>query len=133
MPVTSGSFNLDKWSWDNNHEVNFCSRERQHIDAFREVYKKVLGDCRMVADHPTPYSFVKVVKVSFWETFLWACNYFMNYRNMIKYEYRVVNVKSLYRERIIARGKKRYNIPEDEFRLYKTLNVDWDDAIGIDH
>ncbi len=86
-----------------------------------------------MADQPTPYSFTKVVKVSFWETFLWACNYFMNYRNMIKYEWRVVNVKSLYRERIIAGGKKRYNIPEDEFRLYKTLNVDWDDAIGIDH
>ena len=124
---------MDKWSWDNNHEVNFCSREKQHVLAFQDVYDKVLNDCDRVSDTPTPYGFPTIIKVSFWSSFLWTCNYFMNYRNKIKYESRVMKIKHLYRERIISRGKKRYNIPEDNIRLYKGLNMDWDDSIGIEH
>lgn len=124
---------MDKWSWDNNHEVNFCSREKEHILAFQSVYNKVLKDCDLVSNTPTPYPFTKFVKVKFWTTFLSACNYCMNYRNMIKYEYRVMMLKKLYRERFVWKSTKRLSIDEDKLRLYKGLNIEWDDAIGVDH
>lgn len=128
-----GSFNLDKWSWDNNHELNFCSKEKEHIKAFQQVYTKVLKDCDEVSKEKQPYKISKLIKVSFWQSFLWACNYLMNYRNIIKYEYRVMWMKKLYREKIIAGRSKRINFPEDKIRLYKGLNIEWDDAIGIEH
>lgn len=124
---------MDKWSWDNNHELNFCSKEREHVHAFQTVYKKVLRDCDEVSSVPVPYKFSKLIKVSFWQTFLWACNYLMNYRNIIKYEYRVMWMKKFYREKVLKTGKKSYNLPEDQMRLYKGLNIDWDDTIGIEH
>lgn len=128
-----GSFNLDKWSWDNNNEVNFCSQEPEHIARFKQVYADIRRETVPVENTPVAVKFARRVKIVFWESFLASCNFFMNYRNKFKFEHTERSLRRLWREEVLDSKKAKLPIPEDSIRLYKCVNFDWDDTIGIEH
>jgi len=131
---TFGSFNLDKWSWDNNNEFNFTTQEPEHIDYFKKVYSQIKQETVPVENSPVTLRFMRRIRIFFWESFLSACNFVMNYRNKYKYEAKEVTLRKLWREEILGGKKaKKLPIPEDSIRLYKCVNFEWDDTIGIEH
>jgi len=130
---SAGSFNLDKWSWDNNNEVNVCSQEAEHIARFKKVYADIRKETIPVESTPVAVKFARRVKIFFWESFMNSSNFFANYRNKFKFEHTEMSLRKLWREEVLDSKKSKLPIPEDSIRLYKCVNFDWDDTIGIEH
>lgn len=129
--VTFGSFNLDKWSWDNNNEINFACKDPMVMSYFDAVYKDIKLESRRVGETYVPVKFGRQIKLFFWENFLNACNFFMNYRNQYKYMHKREALRRVWRE---ARGYDRMReVPEDVKKLHKRTNFEWDETIGIEH
>ena len=79
--LTFGSFNIDKWSWNNNNEINFCTQEDRLIAQYNSIYAKVKGESDLVSTM-TPLKAWQKMKIGFWLWFLDGCNFTMNYRRM---------------------------------------------------
>jgi phosphatidylserine/phosphatidylglycerophosphate/cardiolipin synthase-like enzyme len=131
--LTFGSVNLDKWSWDNNNELNFCSSQPEHLQYFSKVYEKIRSETAPVENAPITLKLARRVQVFFWESFLESCNFVMNYRNKFKYHSKEQTMRRLWQETILNKRASTLDIPEESLRLYKNVNFDWDDSIGIDH
>lgn len=86
-----------------------------------------------VESTPVAVKFARRVKIFFWESFLASCNFFMNYRNKFKFEHTERSLRRLWKEEVLDSKKAMLPIPEDSIRLYKCVNFDWDDTIGIEH
>jgi len=129
--VTIGSFNLDKWSWDNNNEINIESKEFEHVARFKKIYDQVKTECVQV-QKLSPIHLWKRVKIQFWLNLLYLCNFLMNYRRMSKNTARLEGAEKFYFEKIASKDLKSKEDLKGEINLYKRIYYDWDDLIGLD-
>lgn len=128
-----GSFNLDKWSWDNNNELNFKCENEILIHEFNHIYEKVKNECLKV-EKPSPMDFFTRAKIIFWTVFLTGVNFTMNYRRMIRTDARNEGGEKFFKEKILGEGGKKLKdieIPED-IVIYKRIFYSWDEVIGED-
>jgi phosphatidylserine/phosphatidylglycerophosphate/cardiolipin synthase-like enzyme len=66
--LTFGSFNIDKWSWCNNNEVNFYTEDAGHNSWFDGLY----GQVKLDSERVKAQGAAKVgqrLRIGFWEGF----------------------------------------------------------------
>ena len=128
--LTFGSFNIDKWSWNNNNEINFCTQEDRLIKQYNSIYAKVKSECDQVTTM-TPLKAWQKMKYAFWIWFLDGCNFTMNYRRMQKTAARIEGGDKFYYDKLLA-GEVPEEALDGHINLYKRCYYDWDDVFGFD-
>jgi phosphatidylserine/phosphatidylglycerophosphate/cardiolipin synthase-like enzyme len=66
--LTFGSFNIDKWSWCNNNEVNFYTEDAGHNSWFDGLYGQVKLDSERVKAQGAARVGQRL-RIGFWEGF----------------------------------------------------------------
>lgn len=97
------------------------------------MYKKIRSETEPVERRRVALRFARQAKIYFWEFFLTTSNFFVNFRNKFKFEHKERTIRRLWQEQILNSKKVKLPIPEDSIRLYKCVNFEWDDTVGIEH
>lgn len=130
LELTFGSFNLDKWSWNNNNELNFCSKDPRLANELLKIYQGVKDESVLV-QRWTPLKLWESMEDSFWMWFLDGCNFTMNYRRLAQTTARDEALEKMYFDRIIQ-GKVPNSMIDSDINLYRRVYCDWDDVFGVD-
>lgn len=130
--ITLGSFNLDKWSWCNNTELNFYCENPFYTHQLLDYYT-ILREESIDVEEPTTVDLLLQVKISFWTWFMNATNFMMNYRRLYQTDARNDALNNFWRDNVmkpLSSGQMIQEIPEDILHPYRRIFFDWDDVIG---
>lgn len=83
--LSVGSFNLDKWSWKNNNEVNFNTNNKDILKDYIKIYNNIKEYTTIATINNDYYKFEKFFRVQFWTFFLFICHNIMIYMPRFKF------------------------------------------------